>query len=254
VVIQVIKYCVGILAAPLVVALLIALVAAVFKMRGRARTGSWLILTASAIVYFGSIGRVGNALLGPLEGQYPPLDDRSLPAVGNVMVLGSGYEPRDGIPVTAALDRDGLVRIVEGVRLARRLGAVRLIVSGGAPPGKTASAFGYAELARGLGVNEASLIVLDAPLDTRAEAHGIAALIGDTPFVLVTSAYHMPRAMRLMARAGARPIPAPTGQLLREPANGNWREWLPSSGGLAKTERALHEYLGLAALAAGFEE
>lgn len=249
-----IKHCVGTLATPLVAALLIALAAAAFRIRRRTRIAGWLMLTAAAIVYFGAIGRVGNALLGPLERQYPPLRDGSLPAVGNVMVLGSGYEPRGDIPVTAALDRDGLARIVEGVRLARRLGAVRLIVSGGAPPGETASAIGYAELARGLGINDASLVVLDAPLDTRAEAQGIAALIGAAPFVLVTSAYHMPRAVRLMERAGARPIPAPTGQLFREPANNNWRDWLPSSGGLGKTERALHEYLGLAVLAVGFDE
>lgn len=249
-----IKHCVGALASPLVAALLIAVAAAAFRIRRRTRIAAWLMFTAAAIVYFGAIGRVGNALLGPLERQYPPLQDRSLPVVSSIMVLGSGYEPRDAIPVTAALDREGLVRIVEGVRLARRLGAVRLIVSGGAPPGETASAFGYAELARGLGITDASILVLDAPLDTRAEAHSIAALIGATPFVLVTSAYHMPRAMRLMERAGARPVPAPTGQLFREPANSNWRDWLPSSGGLGKTERALHEYLGLAALAVGLDD
>jgi uncharacterized SAM-binding protein YcdF (DUF218 family) len=249
-----IKLCVGVLATPLFAALLIAVAGAAYRIRGRRRIGAWLMLTAAAIVYLGAIGRVGNALLGSLERQYPPLQDTSLPVVGDVMVLGGGYEPRDNIPVTAALNQDGLVRIVEGVRLARRLGAVRLIVSGGAPPGQTPSALGYAELARGLGINDASLLVLDAPLDTSAEAHSVAALIGAAPFILVTSAYHMPRAMRLMKRAGVRPIPAPTGQLSYGPANSGWRDWLPSSGGLGKTERALHEYLGLAAFSAGFDE
>jgi len=249
-----IKHCVGVLATPLVVALLVAVVAAAFRIRGRHRIGAWLMLTATAIVYFGAIGRVGDALLGPLERQYPPLQDEFLPVVGYVVVLGGGYEPRDGIPVTAALHGDGLVRIVEGVRLARRLGAVRLVVSGGAPPGETPSALGYAKLARGLGIDDASLLVLDASLDTRAEAHSVAALIGAATFILVTSAYQMPRAMRLMERAGARPIPAPTGQLSYESANIRWGSWLPTSGGLSKTERALHEYLGLAALAAGFDQ
>jgi uncharacterized SAM-binding protein YcdF (DUF218 family) len=128
-----------------------------------------------------------------------------------------------------------------------------LVVSGGAPPGRVAPALGYAELARGLGVDEASLIVLSAALDTDAEARDVAALVNDEPFLLVTSAYHMPRAVRLMERAGAHPIPAPTGQRVNETAGGRWRGWLPTSGGLRETERALHEYLGLAAIAVGLQ-
>lgn len=252
-VIHFIKHCVGALAMPLLVALLVAVVAAAFWICGRRRIGAWLMLTAAVVSYLGSIGRVGDALLDPLERQYVPLKDGSFPMVGDVVVLGSGYEPRDDIPVTAALDRDGLVRIVEAVRLVRRLGAVRLIVSGGAPPRETPSAFGYAKLARDLGIDDASLLILNNPLDTSAEAHSVAAVIGAAPFVLVTSAYHMPRAMRLMERAGTHPIAAPTGQLSYESENIGWRNWLPSSGGLGKTERALHEYLGLAAISVGLD-
>jgi uncharacterized SAM-binding protein YcdF (DUF218 family) len=151
--------------------------------------------------------------------------------------------------VTAALNPDGLARVVEGVRIARRLHEARLIVSGGAPPGLVPAATGYAELARGLGIANKSLIISDRPLDTAAEARAVAKLLGNAPFILVTSAYHMPRAMRLMRRAGANPIPAPTGQ--RAAAAGSlWFGWLPSSSGLAGTERAIHEYLGLASIAA----
>jgi len=52
-----------------------------------------------------------------------------------------------------------------------------------------------------------------------------------------------------MRRAGVQPIPAPTGQLVSGADALDWRAWLPNSGGLRKTERALHEYAGLAALA-----
>jgi uncharacterized SAM-binding protein YcdF (DUF218 family) len=246
-----IKHFVGVLATPLILALLVAVVAAAFRMRGQRRIAGWLWVSAAAIAYLGAIGPVGDALLGPFERQYPPLQDGSLPAVGYIVVLGGGYEPRDGIPVTAALSEDGLVRIVEGIRLMRRLGAVRLVVSGGAAPGKTPSAFGYAKLARELGVDDASLVVLSGSLDTSAEARSVAALIGMAPFILVTSAYHMPRAMRLMERAGAHPFPAPIGQLVHEMADSGLGSLLPTSGGLGKTERALHEYLGLAALVAG---
>ena len=151
-----------------------------------------------------------------------------LPAVQYIVVLGSGYEPRDGIPVTAALDEAGLVRIVEGIRLMRRLGATRLVVSGGAPPGQGRSAIGYAQLARELGVSDSSLVILDTPRDTAAEARVVVELLGQSPFVLVTSAFHMPRAMRLMQRVGAHPIPAPTGQLADNAAI-RWGDLLPNS-------------------------
>ena len=73
------------------------------------------------------------------------------------------------------------------------------------------------ELADDLGVDVPRADVLGTPLDTAQEARAIAALIGRAPFILVTSAYHMPRAMRLMLQAGLDPIPAPTGQRVDVP-------------------------------------
>jgi uncharacterized SAM-binding protein YcdF (DUF218 family) len=166
-------------------------------------------------------------------------------------VLGADYAPRAGISVTAALDPDGLARIVEGVRLARKYPGMRLLVSGGAPAGRAPPARGYAELARDLGIEDSSLVVSDKPLDTGEEAQAAARLLGDQPFLLVTSAYHMPRAMRQMRRAGARAFAAPTEQLVNPAPGIDWRRLLPSSAGLGKTERAFHEYLGLLAMAVG---
>jgi len=243
----------GALAKPLVIAAFIGLLAGVCRLRGRRSVAVWLLVSATAIIYLSALGRVGDLLLGPLEHEYPPLRDDSLPRVGYVVVLGSRYAPRDDIPVTAALDEDGLARIVEGVRLVRRLGTARLVVSGGSLRGESPPALGYAKLARGLGVDEASIVILSASLDTRAEAHSIVALIGAAPFILVTSAYHMPRAMRLMQRVGAHPIPAPTGQRVELAADEGWGGMLPTSGAMSRTEHALHEYLGLAAIAAGVD-
>ena len=210
----------------------------------------WLLGFAAVVAYLGAISPVGDALLGPLERQYPPLrDDQSLPHLGYVVVLGSGYAPRAGIPVTAALDEEGLARVVEGVRLLRERAIAKLVVSGGAAAGETPSAYGYAVLARSLGVGSASLIVLDKSLDTADEVRAIALVVGAAPFILVTSACHMPRAVRLMRRAGLHPIPAPTGQRVTETSGFHPGRWLPNSKGLRKSEYALHEYLGLAALA-----
>lgn len=245
------KKLVGALASPLVFALFFVVAAGLLRALGRRRASAWLVVAASAIVYLGSVAAVGDALLGALERQFPPLSENAIPQVGYIVVLGSSYAPRNGIAVTGALDPDGLARIVEGIRLMRKIGSAKLVLSGGAPEGKHPSAAGYRALACQLGIADSSLVVLDTPLDTSSEAVEISTLLGDAPFILVTSAYHMPRAMHLMQTVGAHPIPAPTGQRVIASAPKGWRSLLPTSDGLRKTEQALHEYLGFIAAAVG---
>jgi uncharacterized SAM-binding protein YcdF (DUF218 family) len=244
------KYVLEWLATPLVLSLLLAVTAVAFNLCHRRHFAMWLLGVSALIGYVGSLTFVGDALLGPLEHRYQPLRYyQGSRHVSAIVVLGSGYAPRDSIPVTGALDEDGLARLVEGVRLTRAIPGARLVLSGGAPGGFSAPALGYAELAQELGVPEKLMTVLVQGRDTKHEAFAIRGLLGGVPFVLVTSAYHMPRAMRLMQRIGLHPIPAPTAQLAGIPAVEAWARVLPNARGLRETERALHEYLGLAALA-----
>lgn len=247
----VLKKFVGAFASPLIFALLLVVAAGLLRALGRKRASVWLVVVAGAAAYLGSIAVVGDAMLGTLERQFPPLSENAIPPVDYIVVLGSGFAPRNGIPVTGALDPDGLARVVEGIRLMKKIGSARLVLSGGAPEGKIPSAVGYRELALQLGVADSSLVVLDKPLDTNSEATEIATLLGQAPFILVTSAYHMPRAMRLLQTAGVHPIPAPTGQRVNDSTSWGWRRLLPTSNGLRKTEQALHEYLGFIAAAVG---
>lgn len=242
------KVIASVFSSPLLLALLLACVGLALLRGRRRRTGCGLIAGAGVLVYLASISLVGNALLAPLEHEYPAFDAAQAIGVRDIVVLGSGYEPHDGIPVTGALDADGLARIVEGVRLAHLRQGSRLLVSGGALPGFIPGAVGYARLAADFGIEQSAMIVSDRALDTAQEASEVASLMGNSRFVLVTSAYHMPRAMRLMRLAGANPIPAPAGQLLR--TRTRWQRFgvIPGASALRKTETALHEYLGLAAI------
>jgi uncharacterized SAM-binding protein YcdF (DUF218 family) len=248
------KQVVGMLAQPLTVAVIIAVIGLIVRLGGKRKLVPWLLATAGCVAYLGATPVFGDALLGPLERSYPPFrEDTRLPrSVSHLMVLGSSYQPRGGVPITAALDDEGLIRAVEGIRLVRKLAIPHLILSGGAPPGQSRPADGYFMLARSLGIDPDSCIILGDSLDTADESRAVASLLGSAPFVLVTSAAHMPRAMRLMRRAGANPIPAPTGQRASGRAGVDLRRGLPSASGLRKTERALHEYVGLLALRLGF--
>jgi uncharacterized SAM-binding protein YcdF (DUF218 family) len=95
------------------------------------------------------------------------------------------------------------------------------------------------------------LLVLDTALDTAAEAKALASRLGTQPFALVTSASHMPRAMEEMVRHGLRPIAAPTQQEVDPDGAYGLRSFLPSVEALHKSERAIHEYLGMLAVALG---
>ena len=110
--------------------------------------------------------------------------------------------------------RTGLARVVEGVRLARARPGSRLLVSGGAAPGFTPISWGYARIATELGIERSALVLMDRALNTEQESREVFALLGNAPFILVTSANHMPRAMQLMHHAGANPLAAPTGQMV----------------------------------------
>jgi uncharacterized SAM-binding protein YcdF (DUF218 family) len=244
------KQIVSALVAPATFALLLVAAGGVLALCKRVKAATYVLLCGALLAYLGSISLVGNALLVPLETRYRAFaDDDPVPSAAFVVVLGSSYTPRGDVPVTAALDREGLPRIVEGIRLTKKLPAAVLIVSGGTPPAPPAR--GYAQLARQLGIDGSALIVHDTPLDTAGEARAVAARIGQEPFLLVTSAYHMPRAMRLMETVGARPIPAPTAHLAPPSLHVSWSDFLPTSAGMIKSERAVHEYVGLLALTLG---
>jgi uncharacterized SAM-binding protein YcdF (DUF218 family) len=229
--------------------LLLALVGWLLSRRARKRPAAGCFAAAVAIVYLGSTTLVGNALIAPLEESYPPFSPDRAPEVQDIVILGSGYEPGGGLPVTAALDADGLARIVEGVHLIRERPHSKLWVSGGAPPGLVPAARGYAQLAEQLGVAHDRIATLETPRDTAEEAREISRALGDKPFILVTSAFHMPRAMRLMHGAGLHPIAAPTAHLVHRDSPSDRIGLIPSSRGLHRTETALHEYVGIAASA-----
>jgi uncharacterized SAM-binding protein YcdF (DUF218 family) len=215
--------------------------------------GHIVLALGGFIALIATLGPVSNFLLRPLEDRYPAIIDPSVvrPLPGYIAVLGSGYRPRDGLPITAALDAVAVVRLAEGIRLFRQLPGSRLILSGGAVAGRPPSARGYELAAVALGVPASSIDIIDFPLDTGAEIRALHARLGNAPVILVTSAAHMPRAMAHCARIGLRAVAAPTGNLTERSGTWGAGAFLPSGISLRKTETAFHEYVGLLALALG---
>lgn len=211
----------------------------------------WAVTTAVvgvAVLFLASWGPFAERLLAPLESCYPALvhlPENTL--LAGIVVLGGGWQPEAPYGSVAKLSESSAIRLTEGIRLWRQTSALPLIVSGASrDPTVAPVARGYSAAAQALGVPQQQLVVLDWPTDTGQEAQAVLDTLGPgAPVVLVTSASHMPRAMRHFQAAGLAPIPAPThylGQYHSPPALGYW---VPSASHLRKTERAIYEALGL---------
>lgn len=243
-----IKKLVANLVMPLPIAIFLIGLAILALKTHRRRLGFSLAATSAALVFLASWAPVADGLLRPLERAYPGVDVSNLstdPMPDAIVVLGGGYVPEAGLPITAQLNETTLVRLAEALRVHHANPGVPLVLSGGSVRGRAPSAHGYLEAVRALGVSPAELHVLDTPKDTGEEAAAVRELLGEgARIVLVTSASHMPRAVRLFTRAGVVTSPAPTGHLVVQPEQKNWDYWVPSASNLRKTERAIYEYLG----------
>jgi uncharacterized SAM-binding protein YcdF (DUF218 family) len=248
----ILKQVVGVLSAPLILLAILIVVGVLLLKLQRRRSATLVLVLAAVFGYLSTTGLMAKVMLPPLERGYPVLDDTSLPAAKFVVVLGSAYSPLEGFSAASAMDHDGLVRIVEAVRLLRKLHGARLVLPG-AVRGEETPAIGYALLARDLGVEESAIVLIQKRLrtpDTASEARQVAEYLGAEPFLLITSADHMHRSVALLRRAGARPIPAP---VTRPNTGFAASDLLPRAHGLRATELAIHEYIGLAAIAVGLD-
>ena len=103
-----------------------------------------------------------------------------------------------------------------------------------------------ADTAVGWGVDHKNIVVEKEAADTKDHVTYVKKIVGEEPFILVTSASHMPRAMALFRKHGMEPIPAPTDYMVKEREGGlTPGVFFPGAGSLEKAERAVHEYLGL---------
>jgi uncharacterized SAM-binding protein YcdF (DUF218 family) len=161
---------------------------------------------------------IPEILLNHYENRYPgfklsSLDDEQKKKINYVVVLGGGFVPYEKHPLTTELTFHSLTRLVEGIRIHRELPGSTLIVSGkGWAPMSEAEAMKL--MAVSLGVDEKKIIAEKESINTFGHTQHLKPVLGQTPFILVTSALHMPRAMGLFQQAGFSPIPAPTGHLL----------------------------------------
>lgn len=200
-------------------------------------TLSWLILLLI------SLQPVADRLLLPLEKQYVTYQAND--SVDYIVVLGGGYTFNPNWAPSANLFANSLPRVTEGIRLYRAHPGAKMVFTGSAGPNSQSSAKTAAWVAESLGVPTTDIIALEQPKDTVEEAAAVAALVGEKTFLLVTSANHLPRAIKIFTNKGLHPIPAPANQLAITTPLHSWERAIPSATFLGHAERAWYETLGL---------
>ncbi|MFA6960335.1 MAG: ElyC/SanA/YdcF family protein [Opitutaceae bacterium] len=233
---------------------LIAVGAVLWRFTRRKRLGRGLALGGGVWLLVCSNAGVGNWLVRGLESQYPAQPvmtaDSPPPAAWArcqfVAVLGGGHTFVEGWPGNQELSSSALARIVEGVRIVRQLPQARLVVSGPADDqeGGPSHARVLRDVAVSLGVAPERIVEISTARDTEQESVALKGIVGDAPLALVTSAWHMPRAMSLCRKQQIDVLACPTDYAARPPRlrTADFFAW--NVGALERSTKAVYERVG----------
>ncbi|MEM7586016.1 MAG: ElyC/SanA/YdcF family protein [Acidobacteriota bacterium] len=222
--------------------LFLALVAWSLKQRGYPRAA---LLVPLLLLWLVTSRPFAELALYPLESRYeqPSVDALKAQQVRQVIVLSAGgFEPSSEL-ASSTLTTGSSARFLGGLELCTLLGPdCVLILSGSAGRG-------HRDITASESIQMLSQRI--APqVTTRTENRSgstaehpiqVRPLLADGPFAVVTSAYHMPRAMTSFRRAGLDPIAFPVDQQIQ--GEYGWWDIVPSFGNLSRLQLAWREYL-----------
>ena len=219
------------------------------------RLASWLIVTSLVLIAIAGLSPLGNALILPLEQRFPPWDASRGPPDG-IVVLGGAISPDVSAARGNVALNEAAERITVTAELARRYPNARIISSGGSAAlmfdEEIEATFAVRQL-EALGVAHERITAEEQSRNTIENAVFSRLVANPKPgerWLLVTSAYHMPRAMAAFRAAGF-PVEAyPVDWRTRGPIDAV-TPFASLSDGLRRTDTAVHEWIGLVAYRLG---
>ena len=236
---------------PVPIALVLLLIGIVRMWRSKAgqpARGKGWILSGTIVLALFAFQPIPTAMLGSIEGQFAPYSSAGPvdTTLGWVVVLAGGVSDDPAFEDAHRLSGSSLLRLVEGMRIARHLPSAKLLLSGGAPFSSVNAADVMRSYAVEFGFDPDLIVVETASRDTKDQAREISSIVSGQRFVLVTSASHMPRAVALFEGQGLAPIAAPTDFQVRKSTQIHPGAFFPSSINIRAGRTALREYLGYA--------
>jgi uncharacterized SAM-binding protein YcdF (DUF218 family) len=215
------------------------------------RTGRGLVIAAAVLFVAGGLGPLSSWMILPLEDRFPRtvLGDRP---VDGIIILGGSEDSRVAAGRGAHALNESAERMTEAAALARRYPNAKVVFTGGfieilREPTVGADAAGI--VLRDLGVGSDRLI-LERKARNTAENAILAKQIADPKpgerWLLVTSAWHMPRAMGLFRMAGFDVEAWPSDYRTAGPGDA-WMLFASPVEGIRRLDFVVKEWLGLAA-------
>lgn len=212
----------------------------------------WVLCGAALVIlWLASLPPMSNAAIRAIEGGATRLTAAEMPEANAIVVLsGAVVDPPGDNEVLEW--SDAVDRFEGGLALFDAGKAPYLIFTGGRmpwQPDKRPEGGVLAEWAIERGVAEADILLTGDVVNTAGEAEAVAALLTrkgteDETVLLVTSAFHIRRAVLLFEDAGLDVIPYPVDFRRGEGSEFTILDLLPNAGSLANTELALREFYG----------
>lgn len=232
--------------------LTIAAAGALILVAGRLRRlGRWLLglgLTGLLICAFSPLGQW---LILPLEERFPAWEETS-GAPNGIILLGGSFETVTSSTRGSVALNESAERVTEFAALSRRYPQARLVFTGGSgrlmfDEGTEAALAG--RLFAGLGLDPARIELEDRSRNTHENAvytRELAQPGEGEKWLLVTSAWHMPRAIGSFRAAGF-PVEAYPVDFRTRGWQDVWRPFDSASEGLRRVDVATREWVGLIA-------
>jgi uncharacterized SAM-binding protein YcdF (DUF218 family) len=241
----------GFFAYPSNVLIAIGLLGLVLLLTRFTRLASWLIVTSLVLIAVAGLSPLGNALILPLEQRFPPWDASRGPPDG-IVLLGGMISPDVSAARGAVALNEAAERITVTAELARRYPNARIVLTGGSNAlifdEGIEAVFAVRQL-EALGVAHDRIAAEEQARNTIENAVFSRLVANPKPgerWLLVTSAYHMPRAMAVFRAAGFRVEAYPVDWRTRGPID-MVQPFASLGDGLRRTDTAVHEWAGLLA-------
>jgi len=226
-------------------------------LRRRQQLGRWLLVAGTFLFLLFTFSPLAELVIASLERDYPPLTvPPTSVQVSRIAVLSGYGEDHPGFPATSSLFGEMHCRLAEGIRLYRLVPESKMILSGGAMcEGDRPISSIMADFVREMGVPDKDVIVEGGSRNTYENMVEVKKVVGLEPFILVTSACALRRAMAVARKLGMRPVAAPAciWALQNCPSESSWTEWIGrvlrgfgsySPDRWVYLQSGYHEYLG----------
>lgn len=230
---------------PLTASLILILSALVLLRWGRPRAGFLTALLGAGWLYLCSTSAFSGFLMTYLERDFSPRAMSVIEEADAIVLLGGAMRGDTHMGSLADLNQFA-DRLVHAVALYKARKAPVILLTGGTPAGTRAEAEQMKDVLAVMGVPGEDMLLETQSLNTHDNAVYSTQMLGARDMdriLLVTSAFHMRRALASFEAQGLDVLPAPT-DYQRLVARSVLPGWLPGVGNLSRTTYALHEIIG----------